>query len=234
MSDDGPRHLKVRSSNVEFQAPQSKILMKRIGLTGGIASGKSTVCTFLAEKGCLILDADRVAHQVMLKGQPCYAPVVLAFGAGILDDDLEIDRKKLGGLVFRNPVLLHSLNRIVHPEVIRQIQKKLAIIEAESRDARAIVEASVMIESGFHASFEYLILVTCKPAQQVERLRIRNGLPEEEARLRMATQIPLEEKVPLADWIIDNSGSLEHTRAQVDLLWQELSSRVWADQGGER
>lgn len=205
--------------------------MKRVGLTGGIASGKSTVCELLGRKGCLILDADQVAHQLMLKGQPCYAPVVEVFGVGILDGAAEINRQKLGSLVFHNPPLLQQLNRIVHPEVIRQIQTKLAIIETESLGSRAIVEASVMIESGFHTSFQYLILVTCKSGQQNERLRIRNGLSEEEAQLRIAAQIPLEEKIPLADWIIDNSGSLENTETQVDLLWQELTDRVWGDSG---
>ena len=205
--------------------------MKRVGLTGGIASGKSTVCEMLRTKGCIILDADYVAHQLMLGGQSCYAPVVEAFGTGIMDGAAEIDRQKLGNLVFHNPALLQRLNRLVHPEVIRQIQTKLAIIEAGSNRSRAIVEASVMIESGFHTSFQYLILVTCKAAQQIERLGVRSGLSEEEARLRMAAQTPLKEKIPLANWVIDNSGSLEHTRMQVDLLWQELDTHVWAEQG---
>ena len=203
--------------------------MKRVGLTGGIASGKSTVCEQLRRKGCLILDADQIAHQLIVKGQPCFAPVINLFGPLILDDSGEIDRKKLGNLVFHNPPLLQQLNRIVHPEVIRQIQTKLAIIEAERSRPRTIVEASVMIESGFHTSFQYLILVTCTSPQQIERLRIRNGLSEVEARLRMAAQLPLEEKKSLADWVIDNSGSLEQTQAQVDRLWQELTDCVWVD-----
>jgi dephospho-CoA kinase len=208
---------------------QSKALVKRVGLTGGIASGKSTVCEQLRRRGCLILDADQIAHQLIVKGQPCYTPVVEVFGPQILNDTGKIDRQKLGNLAFHNPALLQHLNRIIHPEVIRQIQMKLAIIEAESSRSRTIVEASVMIESGFHTSFQYLILVTCTPAQQIERLWIRNGLSEGEARLRMAAQLPLEEKKSLADWVIDNSGSLEQTQAQVDRLWQELTDRVWVD-----
>jgi len=204
--------------------------MKRVGLTGGIASGKSTVCEQLRRKGCLILDADQIAHQLIVKGQPCFGLVIEAFGPLILDDSGEIDRKKLGNLVFHNPPLLQKLNRMIHPEVIRQIQTKLAMIEAERSRARIIVEASVMIESGFHTSFQYLILVTCTPEQQIERLRIRNGLPEGEARLRMAAQLPLVEKKSLADWVIDNSGPLEETQAQVDRLWRELTDRVWIDQ----
>ena len=203
--------------------------MKRVGLTGGIASGKSTVCEQLQRKGCLILDADQIAHQLIVKGHACFAPVIDAFGPLIQDDSGEIDRKKLGSLVFHNPPLLQQLNRIIHPEVIRQIQTKLAIIEAERSRTRTIVEASVMIESGFHTSFQYLILVTCMSEQQIERLRIRDGLREGEARLRIAAQLPLENKKSLADWVIDNSGPLEQTQAQVDRLWQELTDRVWVD-----
>jgi dephospho-CoA kinase len=201
--------------------------MKRVGLTGGIASGKSVVCEMLRKKGCTILDADRIAHELIQRGQPCYLPVVEAFGSEILDSAAEIDRQRLGALVFGNPPSLQRLNQIVHPVVIRQIQSKLAIIDFGIHGSRVIVEASVMVESGFHTSFEYLILVTCELEQQVERLRIRNGFSEEQARLRIAAQIPLERKKPLADWVIDNSGSLEKTQAQVDQLWEDLIARVW-------
>jgi dephospho-CoA kinase len=201
--------------------------MKRVGLTGGIASGKSVVCEMLRKKGCTILDADRIAHELIQRGQPCYLPVVEAFGSEILDSAAEIDRQRLGALVFGNPPSLQRLNQIVHPVVIRQIQSKLAIIDFGIPGSRVIVEASVMVESGFHTSFEYLILVTCELEQQVERLRIRNGFSEEQARLRIAAQIPLERKKPLADWVIDNSGSLEKTKARVDQLWEELIAHVW-------
>jgi dephospho-CoA kinase len=201
--------------------------MKRVGLTGGIASGKSVVCEMLRKKGCTILDADRIAHELIQRGQPCYLPVVEAFGSEILDSAAEIDRQRLGALVFSNPLLLQRLNRIVHPVVIRQIQSELDIIDSRTPGSRVIVEASVMVEAGFHTSFEYLILVSCELEQQVERLRIRNGFSEEQARLRIAAQFPLERKKPLAEWVIDNSGSLEKTQAQVDQLWEDLIARVW-------
>jgi dephospho-CoA kinase len=201
--------------------------MKHVGLTGGIASGKSVVCEMLRKKGCAILDADRIAHELIQRGQPCYVPVVETFGSEILNCAAEIDRQRLGFLVFSNPPMLQRLNQIIHPVVIRQIQSRLAIIDTETPRSRVIVEASVMVESGFHTSFGYLIVVTCQPEQQIERLKIRNAFSEEQARLRIAAQIPLEQKKNLADWVIDNSGSLEQTQAQVDRLWEDLTTRVW-------
>ncbi len=192
--------------------------MNRVGLTGGIASGKSTVCEMLRKRGVTILDADLLAHQVILREQPCYTRVVEAFGQEILASGGEIDRSKLGELVFEDPPKLRILNQIVHPEVIRQILAKLDIIECKGDDPRVIVDASVMIESGFHKTFQFLIVVTCRAEQQLERLMGRARLTEHQARQRIAAQIPLPEKVRLAHWVIDNSGPLEHTEAQVDRL----------------
>ena len=127
--------------------------MLRIGLTGGIASGKSTVCGMLQDKGCAIVDADKVAHELLLKGQPCFSRVVAAFGVEILDSAGEIDRKKLGAIVFEHPPSLESLEAIVHPEVVRQIVAKLDIMEKEQLHTKVVVDASLMIESGFYKSF---------------------------------------------------------------------------------
>jgi dephospho-CoA kinase len=202
--------------------------MKRVGLTGGIASGKSTVCEMLRSKGASILDADTVAHSLIRKGKPSYAHVLETFGQDILGPDGEIDRGKLGNLVFSDPEHLNLLTRILHPEVIRQILAELAKIEDETPEARVIVDASVMIESGFYRSFQYLIVVSCQPEQQRERLKARGNLLEEQVRRRIASQIPLEQKAKFADWVIDNSGSLNDTRMRVDRLWDELVQRVWA------
>ena len=201
--------------------------MLRIGLTGGIASGKSTVCGMLQEQGCLILDADDAAHELILKGQPCYDPVVEAFGVKILDTAGEIDRPKLGRIVFENQILLETLNKIIHPHVIRQILAKLDIMEAKHPQATAVVDASLMIESGFYKSFKRLIVVTCTLARQMERLISRNGFSEAQARQRISAQMPLEQKVRFADYIIDNSGSLDETRTQVDALVKEWSMTPW-------
>jgi len=177
----------------------------------------------LKDKGCLIVDADTVAHHLILRGQPCYDPMIEAFGVEILDAAGEIERQKLGGLVFGNPPLLETLNKIIHPHVIRQILAKLDIMEAKHSQGTVVVDASLMIESGFYKNFERLIVVTCTLARQLERLISRNGFSEAQARQRISVQMPLEEKVRFADYIIDNSGSLEQTRTQVDALVREWS-----------
>jgi dephospho-CoA kinase len=201
--------------------------MLKVGLTGGIASGKSTVSEMLKDKGCTVIDADQVAHNLIRKGNPAYAPVVEAFGAQILGPAGEIDRKKLGALVFEDPLLLETLNRILHPEVIRQIVMTCDTIHAEQPRAKVVVDASLMIESGFYKCFQYLVVVTCTLEQQVDRLMARRGLSEQQARQRISIQIPLDQKVRLANYVIDNSGSLESARAQVDNLFDELNSSLW-------
>ena len=200
--------------------------MIHVGLTGGIASGKTTVCRLLEAKGCTIIDADVVAHHLLLPGERAYETVVKAFGRGILGDAGEIDRRKLGAQVFGNPVLLQRLNRLLHPEVIRDIRAKLETFERLAR-VRVIVDASLMIESDMHKSFQRLILVICRVEQQLERLMDRNGLSVEEARQRIASQMPLEDKRAFATDIIDNSGTLENTQRQVETLFEDLERTAW-------
>jgi dephospho-CoA kinase len=200
--------------------------MTRVGLTGGIASGKSLVCGFFEAKGCTIVDADRVAHRLIHRGQPCFEAVLAAFGRAIVGSDGEIDRRKLGSIVFSDPAQLEKLNRILHPEVFRAILTQLDNFEKRP-GARVIVDASLLIESGFHRYFQLVILVTCTSRQQIDRLKARNGLSDEQARQRLALQMPLAEKLRLADYVIDNSRSPENTRAQVDTLFEELERTVW-------
>lgn len=200
--------------------------MTPVGLTGGIASGKSTVCRLLEAKGCTVVDADVVGHKLLLRGQPGYEPVVKAFGRGILAASDEIDRTKLGAEVFGNPTLLEELNRLLHPQVIRTIGETLTALKRAGA-MRVVVDASLMIESGFHRDFRRLILVTCTLAQQVDRLMARNGLSREQALQRIALQMPLEEKRAFATDIIDNSGTIEKTRLQVDALFEDLERTAW-------
>jgi dephospho-CoA kinase len=200
--------------------------MTPVGLTGGIASGKSTVCRQLEAKGCTIVDADVVAHKLLLRGQAGYEPVVKTFGRQILGDSDEIDRGKLGAEVFGNPKLLEELNRLIHPQVIRTIGETLRTLKRAGA-IRVVVDASLMIESGLHRDFRRLILVTCTLAQQVDRLMARNGLTLEQARQRIAVQMPLEEKRAFATDIIDNSGTPEQTRIQVDALFEDLDRTAW-------
>ena len=201
--------------------------MIRVGLTGGIASGKSTICGMLQRKGCQTIDADMVAHELIRRGSRCYDPVVEKFGVDILNSAGEIDRKKLGAIVFEDQTKLELLNSILHPEVLRTILTMLTEHEKTNRQPRWIVEASLMIESGFHKSFQRLILVTCTPEQQIERFMARSGLSAEQARKRIALQIPLEEKIRYADFRIDNSSTLEASELQVDRLFQYLEDSVW-------
>jgi dephospho-CoA kinase len=200
--------------------------MTRVGLTGGIASGKTTVSQFLGAKGCTIIDADTVAHQLLIPGQPGYEPVVRAFGRSILTADGRIDRVKLGTLVFSSSPLLEQLNGIIHPEVIRVILTRLEELEKDG-SARIIVDASLMIESGFYQSFQRLILVTCSLQQQIERLVARTGLSEQQALERIRLQMPLDEKRQFATDIVDNSGSLEQTRQYSQALFENLERTAW-------
>lgn len=198
--------------------------MLRVGLTGGIATGKSTVCHWLAEHGFRVIDADRVAHDLIRKGQPCFDPVVAAFGTPILDASGEIDRNKLGEVVFQDPARLRRLNALVHPEVIRQILEQLDRLEKFHPLSRVVVDASLMIESGFHKQFKHLIVVSCGADQQVERLMQRNRLSRAQALQRIGLQWPLQAKLPLATVVIDNSGTLQQTRHQVDRLLETLEA----------
>jgi len=191
-------------------------------LTGGIATGKSTVCEQLAAHGFRVMDADRVAHGLIRKGQACFDPVVDAFGTRILDADGEIDRNSLGQVVFNDPARLAELNALVHPEVMRSILEQLDRLEQSHPLSRAVVDASLMIESGFHKQFKHLIVVSCSVDQQVERLMARNGLSRDQALRRIGLQWPLQAKLPLATVVIDNSGTLEQTRHQVDRLVERM------------
>ena len=168
------------------------------------------------------MDADRVAHGLIRKGQACFDPVVDAFGTRILDADGEIDRNSLGQVVFNDPARLAELNALVHPEVMRSILEQLDRLEQSHPLSRAVVDASLMIESGFHKQFKHLIVVSCSVDQQVERLMARNGLSRDQALRRIGLQWPLQAKLPLATVVIDNSGTLEQTRHQVDRLVERM------------
>ncbi|MCS6962513.1 MAG: dephospho-CoA kinase [Thermoflexus sp.] len=189
-----------------------------IGLTGNIACGKSTVARMLAEKGAYIIDADAIAHEVIRKGTPAYEAILRRFGEGILGPDGEIDRRRLGAIVFRDLNALRDLEAIVHPAVLVEIQRR---IQACPEAPAIVIEAIKLIESGFARACDTLWVVTCSESEQVRRLMIERGLAEEEARVRIRAQPPQEEKIRHAHVIIDNSGDLEATRRQVEQAWRE-------------
>ena len=195
--------------------------MLRLGLTGGIASGKSAVAAMLRDMGFAVLDADALAHKLIEPGQAAYAEVIQEFGPSITDPSGCIDRSKLGAIVFADRAMLDRLNAIVHPRVAEVILSQFEVWRrAGVRDA-VFVEAALLIESGIHKKLDGLVVAWCTPEQQVERLLAR-GLSDAEARRRIAAQLPVEEKLRLATEKIDCSGSLEETRRQVEALAGKL------------
>jgi dephospho-CoA kinase len=191
--------------------------MLRLGLTGGIASGKSAVAAMLREMGFAVLDADSLAHKLIEPGQPAYDEVVQEFGQDVLAAGGRVERAKLSAIVFNDRAKLDRLNAIVHPRVAEVIFSQFeAWRRAGVRDA-VFVEAALLIESGIHEKLDGLIVAWCSPQQQLERL-VKRGLTEAEARRRIAAQLPVEEKLRLATEKIDCTSSLEQTRRQVEAL----------------
>ena len=206
--------------------------MLRVGLTGGIATGKTTVVAMLRELGCQVLEADKIAHQTMMPGGAAYNQVVREFGRGILTAEGLVDRAKLGAIVFADPNSLARLNEIVHPPVLAEQVRWLVEIEKADPHTIAVVEAALLIEAGFDRELDYLVVTWCTPEQQLARLaeprpgaasrQAGRGLTLEQARQRIAAQMPVEEKRRRADAVIDCSGTLEHTRAQVIAVFARL------------
>lgn len=201
--------------------------MHRIGLTGGIASGKSTVARLLQEAGALILDADTLAHEVMEPAGPAYAEVLAAFGPEILQPDGQIDRQKLGAHVFENPEALARLNACVHPHVHAALQahsQRLAKAAAKAHKNWLLVSViPLLYENQLASLFDKVLVAYCSESQQLQRLMQRNPLSETEARQRIAAQLPIETKKARADRVIDNSGTLEQTHNQVKKWLGEFS-----------
>ncbi len=211
--------------------------MLRAGLTGGIATGKTTVAAMLSELGCRLLQADKIAHQMIEPDGAAYGEVVREFGRGILTPDGLVDRKKLGAIVFADPPRLARLNAIVHPLVLEEQIRQLAAIERGDPHAIAVVEAALLIEAGFDRKLDYLVVTWCTPEQQLARLTHAGqgrGLTVEQARQRIAAQMPIDEKRKRADTAIDCSGTIEHTRAQVIELFAKLKGVESAQSKGAR
>jgi dephospho-CoA kinase len=195
--------------------------MLRLGLTGGIASGKSAVAAMLREKGFSVLDADSLAHKLIEPGQAAYDEVLQEFGPEVLASGGRVDRAKLSAIVFNDRAKLDRLNAIVHPRVGEFVFRHFDEWQrAGTRDA-AFVEAALLIESGIYKKLDGLVVAWCEPEQQLQRLLDR-GLSESEARRRIAAQLPVEEKLRLATDKIDCSGSLDETRRQVEALAAKL------------
>ncbi len=192
-----------------------------IGLTGNIGTGKSTIAGMLAELGAEAIDADKVAHGVMRAGMPAHAAAVEAFGPGVLAPDGEIDRKRLGAIVFADPTALARLEAIAHPATIVEVQRRIGDTSA----AVVVVEAIKLIEAGMADAYDAVWVTVCQPEQQIRRIMGERGLSQAEAEQRARAQPPQEDKIAHADVVIDNSRSLAQTRAQVQVAWEATVSK---------
>jgi len=195
--------------------------MLRLGLTGGIATGKTAVAAMLREFGFDILDADSLAHQLIYRGQPAYDEVLRDFGPTILDAAQQIDRSKLAAIVFADPSKLARLNAILHPRVETLIHQQFDDLSRDRARKAAFVEAALLVEANYHKKLDGLVVTWCRPEQQLERLRSR-GFSEQDARIRIAAQLPAAEKLRYAAEKIDTSGTLEDTSRQVQSLAAKL------------
>jgi dephospho-CoA kinase len=200
------------------------VTMLKVGLTGSIAVGKSYVLSVLQELGCIVFDADKVAHSVMEPGRPAYQDIVEEFGTGVLADDSSIDRARLGAIVFSDAERRHRLNEIVHPRVIAEQDRLMQEAEGENPDGIAIIDAALMIESGGYRRFDKLIVVFCDRETQIARLMKRNGISREDAERRIAAQMSSDEKRRYADYEIDTSGTFEDTGRRVSDVYDQLAS----------
>jgi dephospho-CoA kinase len=197
--------------------------MRLIGLTGGIATGKSSVDTMLEARGATVVDADALAREAVLPGEPTLERVVERFGANVLLPDGTLDRQKLGAIVFADPKARHDLERITHPRIIELSEQRIAAGLAS--DAPLVsVDIPLLYEGERDATFPGVLVVYAPPEVQIRRLRERNGLDEAAARQRLDAQLPIDEKRRLATWVIDNSGALDATERQVDEWWAAVVS----------
>jgi dephospho-CoA kinase len=200
--------------------------MLRVGLTGGLASGKSFVGLTLQALGCHLIQADELGHQVLMPGGPAYEEVVREFGGDILAPDGTIDRRKLAWEVFDYPERLARLNGIVHPPVIKMEERMIAAAEAKDPGGIAVVEAAILIETGSHKRFQKVILAVCSDEEQIRRAMRRDRMTRAEALARLRRQMPLEEKRKYADYIVDTSGTKENTAAHTREVYSTLRSLV--------
>ncbi len=208
---------------------QKAVIIKNVltvGLTGGLACGKTFVGEALAELGCQVLRADQLGHEVLRPDGEAYAAVVREFGPGILSPGGEIDRRALAAEVFGKPERLELLNSLVHPPVMRREEEWLARVAAQDPRSIAIVEAAILIETGSYKRFDKLIVVNCGVEQQVQRSIKRDGASREEVLARLSRQMPLAEKLKFADFVIDTSGTKEETLRQTRAVYETLREMV--------
>jgi dephospho-CoA kinase len=208
-----------------IRGKRSVIVTRVIGLTGGIASGKSTAAAMLRELGAPLIDADELAREVVEPGTPALAEIVARWGSGVLAPDGQLDRKKLGALVFADESQRKELNRITHPRIAAAAQERLAALRQAGAPA-VVYEAALIVENQLHRGMNGLIVVSVPPDVQQRRLMQRDGLSEDEAEARLRAQLPLANKIAVATHVIDNSGTLQQTRSQVQNVWKQINESI--------
>jgi dephospho-CoA kinase len=198
--------------------------MLRVGLTGGLASGKTFVGSVFASLGCLVVRADELGHEVLLPGGEAYDAVVAEFGREILNPDGTIQRRALAALVFHSPERLAVLNALVHPPVRARTERLIRDFAAQHPDGIAVIEAAILVETGSSKKYDRLVVAVCGDEQQIERAMARDHSTREEVMDRLSRQMPLSEKVKYADYVIDTSGTKEHTIEQTKKVFEALRS----------
>ncbi len=194
-----------------------------IGVTGNIASGKSATARLLQQKGCALVDADAVAHELYGYDRALVQRIAAEFGPEVVWSDGSLNRKRLGSMVFGRPEALASLNRIVHPALVVAIRER--ILSTQRVMNRVVLDAALIIELGFAQEVDYLVLVSASVETRLARLMARSGLTEDEARRRIESQVPEEAKLAQADFVIKNETTREYLEEQVDALWDEILAR---------
>ena len=197
-----------------------------VGVTGGVASGKTTVSRFFEEEGAYIIEADQIARELVQVRSPAWKAITRAFGKGILEEDGTIDRKRLAERAFSDSRQRRLLNKILHPRIKKEMGKRAREFGRKNPDAIVIFDVPLLVETGFHREVERVVVITSTEKQQIERLRKRAGVSKEETRRILSSQMPLKEKVKAADFVIPNKGSIEETRRKAREVFQELKRIV--------
>jgi dephospho-CoA kinase len=208
--------------------------MLHVGLTGNIASGKTNARRVFAELGAHAIDADEIAHDLLAPMGEVYRQVVENFGAGIVDEDGTINRRRLGSIVFTDCERRQKLNSLVHPPVRAEVQRRISDLESTYTAGIIIIDAALMVETGSYRNYDRLIVVYCEPALQLDRLLRRGGLTLEEAKARITAQMPVDEKLKVADYRINTSGTFGQTREQIEAVYRDLVLYEIARRGAGR
>jgi len=197
-----------------------------VGLTGGIASGKSTVAGIFRAKGIPVLDADQISRDLVSSGSETLSEIILEFSDSVLDENGNLDREKLGEIIFSDLEQRKKLNNIMHPKIQKEQKKWLRETCSAGKFKIAIVEAALMIESGGYKNFDFIVVVKCSEKDQYERIKKRNNLSEDSIKARLDSQMTMKKKVEYADWVIDNSGDMNFLESQILPVVKKLFSMV--------